>query len=78
MEKRVVSSTYHNMTLEVRAAQQHNAAPTRCFISLEYMQRNQIATGDLVKITQNEKVDADYKLQIKQALTLQLKKKNRQ
>lgn len=58
------------MTLEVRAAQQLNAAPTRCFISLEYMQRNQIATGDLVKITQNEKVDADCKLQIKQGLTL--------
>lgn len=44
------------MTLEVKAAQQINAAPTRCFISLEFMQRNQIGTGDLVKITQNERV----------------------
>ncbi|KAK4512633.1 uncharacterized protein ATC70_003337 [Mucor velutinosus] len=43
------------MALEVRATQQQNAAPTRCFISLEFMQRNQIATGDLIRITQNEK-----------------------
>ncbi|KAL9558074.1 hypothetical protein MBANPS3_001097, partial [Mucor bainieri] len=58
------SSIQYTMALEVRATQQYNAAHTRCFISLEYMQRHQIATGDLVKITQNEKVDADCTLQI--------------
>lgn len=44
------------MSLEVRASLQHNAAPTRSFLSLEFMQRNQIGTGDLIKIIQNEKV----------------------
>ncbi|CEP10802.1 hypothetical protein [Parasitella parasitica] len=43
------------MSLEVREAKQHNAVPTRSYLSLEFMQRNQIGTGDLIKIIQNEK-----------------------
>ncbi|KAI8644805.1 P-loop containing nucleoside triphosphate hydrolase protein [Parasitella parasitica] len=44
------------MSLEVRATQQRSAVPIRSYMSLEFMQSNDIGTGDLIKIVQNEKI----------------------
>jgi hypothetical protein len=38
------------MTLELKAANNNVTKPTRVLLPLEFMQKNQIGTGDLIKV----------------------------